>query len=45
MLFRQNVVVISGNSNKPLAEEIANLLGIKLADSKIGRFADGEVSI
>ena len=37
--------MISGNSNKPLAEEIANLLGIKLADSKIGRFADGEVSI
>lgn len=28
-----------------MAEEISRLLGIELADSKIGRFADGEVSI
>ena len=39
------MVVFSGNSNKKLAEEIAEILKIKLGDIKVGRFADGEVSI
>lgn len=43
--FKDNVVIFSGNSNKPLAQEIAQILGIQLGDIKVGRFADGEVSI
>lgn len=39
------MLIFSGNSNKPLAGEIADILGIKLGDIKVGRFSDGEVSI
>lgn len=39
------MVVFSGNSNKSLAEEISDILNIKLGDIKVGRFNDGEVSI
>lgn len=37
--------IISGNSNHTLAESVAKHLGISLADSVVGRFANGEVSI
>ena len=39
------MVVFSGNSNRILAEEIAEILKIDLGDIKVGRFSDGEVSI
>lgn len=39
------MVVFSGNSNKALAEEIAEILKIELGTIKVGRFNDGEVSI
>ena len=37
--------VVSGNSNKPLAEAIVKKLGVKLSDSNICTFADGELQI
>jgi ribose-phosphate pyrophosphokinase len=37
--------IVSGNSNRPLAEEIAKRLGVKLSDSNICTFADGELQI
>ena len=37
--------IVSGNSNRPLAEEIAKKLGVKLSDSNICTFADGELQI
>ena len=37
--------IVSGNSNKPLAEAIAKKLGVKLSDSNICTFADGELQI
>lgn len=39
------MVVFSSNSNKALAEEIAEILKIELGAIKVGRFNDGEVSI
>lgn len=41
----ENILIISGNSNKPLAESIANHLEVKLGDILLKRFADGEVSL
>lgn len=42
---RKNMVIFTGNSNKALAEEIAEILKVDLGQIKVGRFADGEVSI
>ncbi|CEL97133.1 unnamed protein product [Vitrella brassicaformis CCMP3155] len=38
-------LILSGNSNVPLAEGIANHLGKKLGSIQLKRFADGEVSL
>ena len=35
--------LFSGTANLPLAEEIARFVGVKLGESKLQRFADGEV--
>ena len=35
--------LFSGTANRPLAEEIAGFIGVKLGESKLQRFADGEV--
>src|ERR1700679_1863626 len=35
--------LFSGMANRPLAEEIAGFVGVKLGESKLQRFADGEV--
>jgi ribose-phosphate pyrophosphokinase len=35
--------LFSGVANRPLAEEIAGFVGVKLGESKLQRFADGEV--
>src|SRR3569833_901247 len=37
--------LLSGNANRPLAEEIARNLGIDLCKVNLGRFADGEISV
>jgi len=37
--------VFCGNSNKELAQEIADYLGISLGNAEVTRFKDGEVSI
>lgn len=39
------MIIFSGNANKPLAEEIAKYLGVKLGDALVGTFSDGEVQI
>lgn len=43
--FRKNMVIFTGNSNHALSEEIAEILKMDLGKIKVGRFADGEVSI
>lgn len=43
--FFKNVLIFTGNANKPLAEEIVACLDTKLGNITVGRFADGEVNI
>ena len=37
--------VFTGNANKPLAQDIANHLGMNLGKITVARFADGEVNV
>lgn len=39
------LLLLSGTANRPLAEEIANRIGLPLADATIRRFADGEIFV
>ena len=39
------MILFSGNSNRTLAEKIAQQLEIPLGKAKIGRFSDGEVTV
>ncbi len=39
------IEIISGNSNKPLAEAIAKELNLPLSQAEVGKFSDGEISI
>ena len=44
--FEENSMkILAGNSNRPLAEEIARQLGQKLVKASIRRFADMEVFV
>ena len=38
-------MLLSGNANRPLAEEIAQHMSISLADCTVRRFADGEIFV
>ena len=40
-----SIVLLSGNSNKPLAEAISKQLNIPLTNAEVGKFSDGEISI
>ena len=37
--------LLSGTANRPLAEEIAAVIGIELCKAKVDRFADGEIFV
>ena len=37
--------LFTGTSNEPLAERIAEHLGVRLGDAHVGRFADGEIRV
>jgi ribose-phosphate pyrophosphokinase len=37
--------LLSGTANKPLAEEIASIIGVELCKAKVDRFADGEIFV
>lgn len=39
------IEVLSGNSNKPLAEAVAKELNLPLSNTEVGKFSDGEISI
>lgn len=43
--FRGPLLLLSGTANRPLAEEIAEYIGIPLGDVTISRFADGEIFV
>jgi ribose-phosphate pyrophosphokinase len=38
-------VFLSGNSNKNLAKKVAHQFGCQLGKAKVGKFADGEISV
>lgn len=41
----ERILLFTGNSNRPLAEEVAAFLGIKLGEMEVSRFADGETKV
>jgi len=41
----QHLKIFSGNSNRPLAEDICKYLGTNLGAATVGRFADGEINV
>lgn len=41
----KSYLLISGNSNRELAQKISDELGVKLTNAEIGRFNDGEISV
>ena len=45
LVHGKEVSLFALNSNRKLAEEIAEFLGIPLADCSINHFADGEVNL
>ena len=44
-MARNDINIMGGNANLKLAAEIANYLRVPLLDSKVGRFADGEIQV
>lgn len=45
MSYKDNIKLFALNSNKPLAEKIANRMGLKLSTSSVVRFSDGEIQV
>ena len=45
MLSKNDIRIMAGNANMRLASEISGYLGIPLLDSRVGRFADGEIQM
>jgi ribose-phosphate pyrophosphokinase len=43
--MNEKVKLISGNSNRPLAQKISDYLELPLCDAEIKRFSDGEISV
>ena len=41
----KDIKIFSGNSNKALAESICRHIGIRLGDSSVTHFSDGEISV
>jgi ribose-phosphate pyrophosphokinase len=43
--YLDSVRLLTGNSNRPLAEKISKHIGIAISDADVGRFSDGEVIV
>lgn len=41
----KNIKIFAGNSHPDLAEQIGDILGIKVGDSKVTTFSDGEICV
>lgn len=44
-MLRTDFIVISGNANHPLAEEVCQYLNIDLGRAFVGKFSDGEIQV
>lgn len=40
-----NIKIFTGNSNPEFAQAIADQLGVKMGDSQVGKFSDGEIFV
>jgi phosphoribosylpyrophosphate synthetase len=38
------ITLLALNGNRPLAEEISEIIGVPLSEARISKFSDGEVS-
>lgn len=45
MIVRDEIKLVTGNSNRGLAEKIAGYVNVKLTDCTVTRFSDGEVFV
>ena len=43
--YSKSLLLLSGTANRPLAEEIAQHMGIQVGDCTVKRFADGEIFV
>lgn len=43
--MRDELALFSGNANRPLAQEMADYLDLRLGDANVGRFRDGEIRV
>lgn len=41
----KSIKIFTGNAHPTLAKEIADILGVYVGDSKVGKFSDGEISV
>ncbi|KYH28648.1 MULTISPECIES: ribose-phosphate diphosphokinase [Clostridium] len=41
----KNIKIFTGNAHPTLANEIADILGVYVGDSNVGKFSDGEISV
>lgn len=41
----KNIKIFAANANPKLAQEIADILGVPLGKSEVGKFSDGEISV
>ncbi|MDP4088245.1 MAG: ribose-phosphate diphosphokinase [Bacillota bacterium] len=41
----KNIKIFTGNSHPGLAKDIADVLGVELGKSRVGKFSDGEISV
>ncbi len=44
-MTNENLMVFTGNANRPLAQTVCKVLGIRLGKALVGKFSDGEVQV
>ncbi len=44
-MSKQNMLVFSGNANRPLAQAVCRQLGVPMGKALVGKFSDGEVQV
>ncbi len=44
-MTKQNLLVFTGNANRPLAQSVCRQLGVPMGKALVGKFSDGEVQV
>jgi ribose-phosphate pyrophosphokinase len=45
MYMRKNLMIFTGNANRPFAEQVAKCLDIKVGKANVSKFSDGEIAV